>query len=261
MRRLTILAAVILFGPTTWAEVRVTVYRCDEKTPLEVVDSNQPIVYRDIMVGTRLVFVVSSDTNEPWQGALLLSWDDAPYATLSGRGYTPVRPGTSVTADNYLYSCLEAAGTGARALDSNDSAGVGLSFRTGSTAFITAGRPPVPGDWFVLDYRAEQVGPCEVGLYSGADPNIPLEMLFFRHVPSRDFNGDTVVDFADFALLASHWDAWADRDPNSRADVFDLDADAKIDLADLALFSDYWLERTDCGNAAIGSEKPSTNSR
>ena len=248
-----VLVAVVLFVPTTRAKVWTTVYRCDETTPLAIIDPNHPTVYRDIMVGARLVFVVSSDTGEPWQGALLLSADDAKYATLSARGYTRVKPGTSNRTPNYADSCLDAAGTGAYVRAFNGTEGVGLQFQSGHTPYITAGHTAVPGDWFIFDYRAEQVGFCKVGLYTGDELDIPLEMLIFRHVPSRDFNGDTIVDFAELALIASHWDASADQDPNSRADTFDLDADTRIDLADLALFSEYWLERTDCGKSATDS--------
>jgi hypothetical protein len=254
-----VLVAVILFAPTTRAKVWTTVYHCDETTPLAALDPNQATVYRDIMVGTRLVFVVSSDTGESWQGALLLSSDEVKYGTLSGRGYTPAKPGTSIRAPNYADSCLDAAGTGAYVWVFGGTEGVGLQFQSGHTPYITAGHPAVPGDWFIFDYHAEQVGFCKVGLYTGDDPNIPLEMLLFRHVLSRDFNGDTVVDFADFALLASHWDASVGQDPNSRADTFDLNADTRVDLADLVLFSEYWLERTDCSKAATDSKKPSTD--
>jgi len=254
-----LLAAVILLAPATWADVWVTVYRCDETTPLAAIDRNQPTVYRDIMVGSRLVFVISSDSGESWKGALLISADDVGYGTMGGRGYTPVRPGTTTRVRNYTGSCLEAAGTGARVWNYSDPLGIGLQFSTKSVPFITGGQPTVPGDWFILDYHAEQIGPCEVGLYTGADPNVPLQMLFFRHVPSRDFNRDTIVDFVDFALLASHWGASADQDPNSRADTFDLNADTRIDLLDVALFSEYWLERTDCHKSPIDPNEALTD--
>ena len=142
MRELMTLAAVILFAPTTGAKVWVTAYRCDETTPLSAIDPNHPTIYRDIMVGTRLVFVISSDTGEPWQGALLLAPDDAEYGRLSGRGYTSVRPDTSGRAVNYPDSCLEAAGTGALIWNFNDSQGVGLQFGTGRTPYITGGHAP-----------------------------------------------------------------------------------------------------------------------
>jgi hypothetical protein len=83
---------------------------------------------------------------------------------------------------------------------------------------------------------------------------VPIQTLSFTHVPSRDFNGDTIVNFQDLALLASHWGSKAD--PNSPDAAFDLNADRRIDLGDLALFSEYWLERTDCSKAATNPNKP-----
>jgi hypothetical protein len=62
----------------------------------------------------------------------------------------------------------------------------------------------LPGDWFVIDYYAEQVGACDVGLYNlSVGYSVPIETLAFTQVPSRDFNGDTVVNFKDLALLTS----------------------------------------------------------
>jgi len=258
VRKLMVLAAVVLLGPTAWAKVWVTVYRCDETTPLAVIDPNHTAVYRDIMVGTRLVFVVSSDTGEPWEGALLLSWDDAEYGTLSGRGYTPIKPGTSIRTPNYLGSCLESAGTQAYAVDFTDSTGVGLQFWTGKTPYITGGHAATPGDWFIFDYRAEEIGTVDIGLYNPVVSYVvPIATLSLTHVPSRDFNGDTVVDNRDFALLASHWHTAADVDPNGPDAVFDLNADGRVEVGDLMLFSGYWLERTDCGGSAVDPNNPS----
>jgi len=256
-----VLSAIILLAPTTRARVWVTVYRCDETTPLEVIDSNQPTVYRDIMVGTRLVFVVSSDTNEPWQGALLLSWEDAGYGTLSGRGYVPVKPGTGVPTDNYLDSCLEAAGTRARVWDFNDSRGIGLQLRTDRTPYITGGHPVTPGEWFILDFRAEKVGTLDIGLYNlVASYVVPVATFSVTHVPSRDFNRDSVVDWNDFARLAVHWHRTPSADPNEPAAVFDLNADGRVDAGDLMLFSEYWLERTDCAIPAVDPNGPPAGS-
>ena len=75
-------------------------------------------------------------------------------------------------------------------------------------------------------------------------PEQLLQTLSFQHVPSRDFNGDMVVDFKDFARFAAHWRSAPD--PNAGAGAtFDLSTDNWIDSSDLASFSEYWLERTD----------------
>ncbi len=241
MRTLLVLMTVTILAPMAVAKVWTTVYRCDETTPLALVDPNRTGVYRDIMVGTRLVIVVSSDTGEYWGGQLRLSWDDAAYATLSGRGPVVV-PGVAIP--EYVDSCLVAAGGGAAARVYEDGArGVGLEF-------LTSAYPPVfPGDWFIFDYRAEGVGTCEVGLYDPfASLDVPIETLSFTHVPSRDFDGDTIVNFEDLALLAGRWRTTADDDRNRPEVAFDLNSDSRIDADDLALFSEYWLERTDCND-------------
>jgi hypothetical protein len=247
MRKLVVLALAVALTPVAGAKVWTTVYRCDETTPLAAVDPNRPAVYRDIMVGTRLVFVVSSDTGGYWQGGLRLSWDDAEYATVSGRGYIAPTPGAPVKLPNYAGSCLDAAGTQANARPFQDIRGIGFELRTTITGSRTGVQPTVPGDWFILDYRAEQVGSCEVGLYNlSVSYDVPIDTLAFTHVPSRDFNGDALVDFKDFALLASHQGGPVNKDPNDPDSAFDLNGDAKVDLGDFALFSEYWLERADC---------------
>ena len=84
------------------------------------------------------------------------------------------------------------------------------------------------------------------GLYDlVVDFNTPMEILSFTHVPSRDYNGDTIVNFEDFALLASLWHEPADPQVHPATSV-DLNGDAHIDPLDVALFSEFWLQRTDC---------------
>lgn len=236
MRKLVVLAVMAASVCVARAKVWTTVYRCDGRTPLEAIDPNHPTIYRDIMVGTRLVLVVGSDQGEYWAGGLQLSQVDALYGTLSGRGYVK-------SPRNYRDSCLPAAGETARALPYVRSWPAGLNF------FTSPYLPVLPGDWFVVDYHAEQVGTCNVALYDyGTDEDTLIQVLSFTHVPSRDFNGDTVVDFKDLALLALHWSPKAD--PNGRDAPFDLHTDGRIDFGDLALFSEDWLKRTDCANAS-----------
>ncbi len=237
MRTLFVLTAIVLLSPLAVARVWTSVYRCDEATLLALVDANHPTIYRDIMVGTHLVIVVSSDTNEPSSGMLRLSWDDANDATLSARGLDP-------ESWNYTGSCLEAAGEGAVVLDAADVNGFGYSY---SNDELTA----VPGDWFAFDYYAAQVGFVPVEVYDiASDFNVPTEVLSFTHVPSRDFTGDHVVNFEDLALLAKTWRLPAAPDANSPETKFDLDADSRTGIRDLVLFAEYWLERTDCNEPA-----------
>ena len=222
-------------APVAAARVWVSVYQPDGKTPLAAVDTNHPNIYREIMAGTRLTLVIRSDSDEYWAGSLLLSWVDAPYARLSGRGDPVLAPRAVVRTPSYAESSLDAAGTGAVAYDRAGPQGVGLTFVNRITPFLTGGHPAYPGDWFVVDYRARQVGSCEVGLYellTGGD--VLRQTLSFAHVPTRDFNGDGIVNLKDFALLAARW--WPAADPNGQGSV---------GAADLASFSRYWLVRTD----------------
>jgi hypothetical protein len=245
VRKLSVLVLVMLVAPMAWAKVWTTVYRCDEKTPLAVVDSNGPIVYRDIMVGTRLAIVVSSDTAEYWLGGLLLAWEDEELGELTGRG-NPTPPATI----NYKDSCLAAAGRDALVSRYYGPRGVGLNLRSSPVH----GYGLTAGDWFIVDYRAERVGTCHIGLYNySVSFDAPIQMLSLTQVPTRDFNGDGIVNFEDLGLLGHHWGSQVD--PNSPEGGLDLNADRRIDAEDLTLFSEYWLEKTDCTPSAADPNK------
>jgi len=99
----------------------------------------------------------------------------------------------------------------------------------------------VAGDWFIIDYKADKVGDCNVGFYDYSinwdDPNY---FLSFSHIPTRDLNFNEVVNFVDFAIFASQWDATDHNDPNW-CDGADLNRDSDVDYNDLGLFLDYWL--------------------
>jgi hypothetical protein len=100
-------------------------------------------------------------------------------------------------------------------------------------------------DWFIIDYNATDIGDCNVGFYKH---NIPVgsELLYyleFSHVRTRDFDENTNVDSADFAILASYWQQTDCNDPNW-CEGSDLDTSGTVDANDLRLFTDYWLEST-----------------
>ncbi len=235
----TIISAV--FASLAPGEVFVTAYRCDGTTPLTLKDPNTPHVYSDIMVGTKLVLVVSSDElrkRDPWWGALLSTQDDWEHGKLMGRGYDANDPML-----NYWGSCLPAAGRSPLVTFFVEAPGLDL-YRIGFDLMTYP--DALPGDWFVLDYIAEKAGPSHVGLFDYAlSLDVAKETLAFTHVPSRDFKGNGIVDFADFASLALHWRQPID--PNvDPAPPQDIDADHLIGPRDLAMFSQYWLERTDC---------------
>ncbi len=249
MKKLVVILAVALTGPLG-AKVWVTAYRCDEATPLATVDPNHPTVYEDIMVGTRLAIIITSDApglyladGKLWTGSLLVPRGDNERGRLSGRGYNK-------QTSNYDGSVLPAAGhpSSAKARYRERMAGFGFDLKVEAWS--------VAGDWFVFDYYAERIGTCAVQFDQIADRAMPTETLLFRHVPSRDFNGDTIVDLRDFALLASNWNAAVSADPNSPTRALDLNGDTRVDFDDLALFTEYWLERTGCGKSTSEPNQP-----
>lgn len=186
-------------------------------TLLPPVDSNFPHVYRDIMVGTRLMIIIDSNVAEEWVGDLFIAGEDRNRGLLSGA------------------SSLPAAGDIAFVDPWEDDLFQGFSFGTDD--------PPAVGDWFIADYNATDIGDCNVGLYEWFAFE-PTYELSFSHVRTRDFDKDTKVDFADFAVLASYWQAADCNDPNW-CEGTDLDTDRNVDFNDVMLFTDYWLERTE----------------
>ncbi len=251
MKTCTMLLVIGLLASASWAGVSLQVYRADEQTPLALADPNEPGIYEDIMVGTHLIFVIGSDTPvDWWSGGLWLSWDDWAVGKIAGRVYNP-------ETGNYDGSILP-ADVEAYVNQTEDLQGTTLSLSIMDPLW-----EPIAGEWFVLDYHAREVGPCIVGLYSSEpaidthgdlDPVPPgdapydsfwIQGLTFHHVPSRDYDGNMVVNFADFALWAEQWQqTMTAGDPNA-IPPGDLNDDAFVDTADLTLFCEYWLERTD----------------
>ena len=242
-----------LLASTALATVTVQVYRADEQTPLEWADPNVPDVYQDIMVGTRLICFVVSDVNEAmWSGRMHSSWDDWSLGTLAARDYNEI-------SCNYDGSILPASGQETYIYESPSSDGMCLSLGVDTA---------LAGEWIVLDYHAKALGTCHIGLYGlvpgdlppGYDPRLDdpppasagwIQGLSFNHVSTRDFDGDSVVNFTDFALWASQWHGTIAADPNmampdpNMAIPGDLNADDAVDVSSLALFCKFWLERTD----------------
>ena len=245
------LALAGLLTSTALAAVSVQVYRADEQTPLAWADPNTPDAYQDIMVETRLtLFVVSDTATSTWGGGLWVSWDDWSRGILAGRGYDE-------NTWNYDGSILPACSEDTFICDVLDENGMTFSLNIDGMS--------AAGEWFVLDYYAEALGTCHVGVFSYemtdgvpyAPPdglyNLPepppwgavwTQNLAFNHVPSRDYNRDSTVNFVDFALWADQWQATVIPDPNAPAPS-DLNADNFVGVSDLALFCDFWLERTD----------------
>ena len=70
------------------------------------------------------------------------------------------------------------------------------------------------------------------------------EILPFHHVRTRDFDNNTIVDFGDFAILASYWLKPGCEGPGL-CEGTNLDTEGMVNIKDLMLFADYWLERTE----------------
>jgi len=229
---LALTATVLALSVGAQAKVWTTVYRCDEKTPLTPSDPNYPSVYQDIMVGTQLVIVLSSDSRQPWLGSLQYTPKNGEDMPLTGRGY-------DLNRDSFADSCLPAAG--------GDKAAVRLLDLMGMWSLdLMTGAFPSSGDWFILDYRADGVGTYDLGLYDlHISWDTPIQVLSFTQVPSCDFDGNGIVDFEDYALLASH-ELVAEPILDDQNVAFDLNSDGLIDFRDLASFSGHWLERTMC---------------
>ncbi len=240
---MTTFALFLCVSSIATGEVSTTVYLADGNTPLKWADPNVPFVYRDIMVDTKLTIVVSSDANEGWSGKLQIAWTDREYGDISARDYN------DVTRD-WEGSHLESAGIGAEVSYMANSLRTIVSLLSGSNS--------VPGDWFIIDYNATNVGNCSVAFHesvaepsSNFDPVNPppgedvfLHELVFSHVPTRDFIRDGKVDFIDFAVLASFLAVTNCADLNG-CEGTDLDTDGDVDRDDLMLFADFWLESTE----------------
>ncbi|KPK41897.1 MAG: hypothetical protein AMJ78_04230 [Omnitrophica WOR_2 bacterium SM23_29] len=135
-----------------------------------------PFKERKITVGTKLTIVVSSDRGGYWNGGLFINGQNRAYGILSARDFNP-------KADDWEGSHYEAAGGGAIVSSYQDSWMRGFDLCTGNDA--------EPGDWFIIDYTAVDIGNSSVGFYeyylSWDDPNFIID---FSHVPARDFHVD-----------------------------------------------------------------------
>jgi len=231
MAKLCLLIAVLGLTSTAIGAVSTRVCRADGCTLLELADPNVLFVYRDIMVGTKLTIIVSSDTGGFWGqdgGGLYVPTSDISYGILSGRDYNGI--------DDWEGSHLEKAGSGALvcAWADQDVNGFDLYGHISAEA----------GDWFIIDYTALEIGECRVEFW---DYNIswdqPICCHWFRHVPTRDFDNSARVELVDLAVFASWWLEAGCIDPDW-CDASDLNADGIVDSHDFALFAEYWLETT-----------------
>jgi hypothetical protein len=239
---LIILSIIATITGYAYGNVSTNVYISDSNIPLGVADINTPLVYKDIMVGTKLAIVIDSNAAELWSGGLYLMGGYRDFGILTGRDFN------NITLD-WQGSRFEAAGSEARVFPYDDDLLSGFDFY--GDIYATAGL------WYVIDYTALKEGSCSVGFYDyNIDWFTPVYNLMFNQVPTRDFNSDYIVNFQDFAVFAAKWQV-TDSDETGGFSKVDLNKDSRIDVNDLTLFTDFWLERTQI----TSSEPNSTDKR
>ncbi len=222
MKKLTILLLLLSITSPTLAAVSTRVCLSDGNTPFDG---------GDIMVGTKLTIIVSSDADGEWPCDLAIQGENRNYGLLLGRDFNE-------SSGHYDGSIFEnAIGTaGYVYLWHDDYLEIdGFSY--------TGDLDAVAGDWLIFDYNATNVGDCNVGLYEWFSMD-PIYEIPFSHVRTRDFDNDTIVSFSDFSVLAFYWQETDCNDPNWCQGT-DLDTDSDVDVNDLMLFCEYWLERTE----------------
>jgi len=217
MKKLILLVIFLGVVPAAVGYVSVKVYYGYDGTPWNG---------EDIMVGTWLVIILDSNVGGYWVGDIAITGNDVNYGLLSARDYN------EVTFD-YEGSRFEAAGSEARVWDFEESGIDGFSFSNDDNA--------VAGDWYIIDYNAIAIGNCTVRFYENYVPDSNRNVSFVQ-VHTRDFNNDAIVNFGDFAILASHW-LEADCSTPGWCEGTDLNTSGNVDCNDLASFADYWLEK------------------
>ena len=228
MNKLLTLILALAIVPIAAGQVTLKVYEADEVTPF---NSNEAI-----MAGTKLTLIVSSDSNDYWSGGLFITGQDRALGTLAGRDLEP-------NTRDWTGSHYDDAGDLAKVTAWKDSSIWGFDVHT---FYPVDGKSEnsstVPGDWFIIDYYADEVGDCNVGFYdysiSWDDPNYDIT---FSHIPTRDLNSDEVVNFGDFAIFGLAW--WTEVGEigwNLDCEISVL-TDYYIDWRDLGVFADNWL--------------------
>jgi parallel beta-helix repeat protein len=95
------------------------------------------------------------------------------------------------------------------------------------------------GDPCFMDFNETDIdGQCRV-MFGKSDERVDIGADEFA--PKADYNGDSIVNFVDFANLARRW---RQNDPN-----ISLDGDNDVDIYDLAQYCDDWLWIAQCSQA------------
>ena len=237
LKRIFLIILISSVASAAKADISIRVCRADGNTPLEIIDPCSRI-YRPIMVGTHLTIIVNSDANGYWDGGELSIWDtNRYYGILSGRDYND-------ETHDWKGSRFPAAGDTAIVWDFVEPEIVDEQAHDANGFRFSGEDNAIAGDWFIVDYNAIGEGPCSVIFYDFTlDWWHPQYEMFFTQVPTRDFDGDGIVDFIDFAIFGSNWQRTDCVEPINCAGT-DLDTDSDVDYTDLNLFADFWLEST-----------------
>lgn len=238
MKKLFLIILILAEASVAKADVSTRVCLADGNTPLALADPCIPLVYRPIMVGTRLTIIVDSNADGYWDGGELTIWDaNQNRGVLYGRDYNDETldwEGSRFPAAGETAIVWDFAETEIVDRQEHDARG----FRFAGSDLATA------GDWFIIDYNAIDVGTCSVIFYDWVVGwEHPLYEMSFTHVATRDFDDNGIVDFADFAVLSSNWKR-TDCLEAENCSGADLDEDGDVDYTDLKLFAGFWLERT-----------------
>ena len=169
---------------------------------------------------------------------MFVAGENRALGTLTGRGLDPNDPNARDHSDSHY----EDAGGFAIVTAWKDSSIWGFDLFTFYPVDSNSdNNSTVPGEWFIIDYEADEVGICNIGFYDySVSWSDAIYFLSFSHSPTRDLSSDEKVDFTDFAIFALQWDV-SECDEPSWCDGADLNRDGIVDYDDLALFIDYWL--------------------
>ena len=205
------------------------------QTTLQVCDPNtlEPLEITEVMTGTTVSLLVSSDANSIWSGGIFLRNEDRLMGTLSARG-------KDSDSRDWTQSHLTNAGPAAKVTQWKDSYISGFDLYTDELI-------PQPGRWFVLDYTALESGPCTIEFYRYRDDDRdswilpdPNTSFTLTNSPTRDFDHNQGVNFYDFVLFSQYWQQEECID-SMFCPQADLNQDGTIGLLDLIAFSDFWL--------------------
>ena len=221
MKRTVLLLTLLATGMNVgYAAVSVRICGPNEVVPFD---------FSNIMVGQELTLIVSSDPNDYWSGAFFVEGDDRALGTLYGRDSDP-------NLRDFTDSHYPAAGDFADVFAWRDSDIWGFDMYSSDVNCVS-------GDWFIIDYKAQQPGTCRVNFYdyntSWTEPNT---VFAFNQDPSCDFDGDGYINMSDFNKLSYYWlaDCFNCADVNDCLSV-DLDYDSVIGVNDLMIFARHWF--------------------